>query len=416
MISSGKKLKRFIVVLALLFGFAGILFIATSKSASDRNAPRLVLGQPADAITNLARMAMYSWAEDMPFQEGRAWIWSTTNRTNSHTYLVDMDSTTVVGELLNAGAIFYNNDQTKLLCSGHDSLLPTMKYRLAKWLDQAFGWKISSRLNTDETHWILDLRNNHAKPIGQFSQLAGMGSMWHPSPGFRFGYNIPSTIGEGREFYLCDLELEQMTLIRYNASVQTWWDEQHLLMKDHKQNFFLYDVLTRQSNQLFSAAQLNQFLKESNLPESLEHLNVVHRWTREGSTLYLSSRTNELNCLACLLKVDTSASLPKLEIFRRDFQFEWLGRLNSEGVLYVYSGESGKSGDGGDGSVHIRDLRTDEVRTLIESDHSNQYTLPRFYKNRVIYMKSRQLWSVDVNGSNNFKLFELPKTAGESPK
>ena len=49
---------------------------------------------------------------------------------------------------------------------------------------------------------------------------------------------------------------------------------------------------------------------------------------------------------------------------------------------------------------------------ITPSDGSGQYSLPRFYQDRIIYTRSRQPWSVDVNGSNNVKLFVLPSNPG----
>ena len=68
------------------------------------------------------------------------------------------------------------------------------------------------------------------------------------------------------------------------------------------------------------------------------------------------------------------------------------------------------------GVVRVVSVPSRETRTLVESDQSNQYTLPRFYKDQVIYTKSRQLWSIDVNGSNNFKLFEVPMDTSKAEK
>ena len=412
-----KILKRSLVAVIALFGLACIVLIATSKSETGRDAPRFVPGTPIDAVTNLAASANYSWGEDVPFQGGRTWIWFATSRTNFHTYWVNLDDRTVVGELFNAGAEFSNKDQTKLFCSGPGSLLPTLKQRWAGWLAKVSGGKIKPQLNRDETFWILDLRNNRAKAIGSFSQSAGNGSRWHPAPGFRFAYNIPSTSGLGQEFYLCDLEQEQMTRVQFQGSIQGWWDERHLLAVDKPNNFLLFDVITRQTRPLITAAELQDFLKKSGLPISLG-MGAEPTWTGEEYAFHLAAKTNGIRSVATLLKASpartstnipsTTATSPELQIFQRDFQFEWLGRLNAAGTLYVFPGESGQPGSGGDGSVHIRDVRTGESRTLVESDHSNQYTLPRFYKDRVLYMRSRQLWSIDVNGSNNFKVFQLP--------
>lgn len=209
-----------------------------------------------------------------------------------------------------------------------------------------------------------------------------------------------------------------MTLVRFQGSIQGWWDEHHLLAVDGQHNFLLFDVITRETSSIFTAAQLQDFLKKSGLPDAIDRMSAKPTWTGEQYTIfYLSSQTNGIRSVATVLKVGpartgtnapSTAAIPELQIFQRDFQFEWLGNLNAAGTLYVFPGESGQPGSGGDGSVHIRDLRTGETRTLVETDHSNQYTLPRFYKNRIIYTRSRQLWSIDVNGSNNFKLFQLP--------
>jgi len=409
-------MKRSLLAVVALFGIACIVVIATSKPEADRNAPRFVPGTPADAITNLAAAVNYDWGDDIPFQSNRVWLWTATSRTNFHSYWVNLDDGTVTGELFNAGANFSNEDQTKLLCSGHGSTIPNLKQRWAGWLAKVSGGKIKPQLDRDESFWVLDLRNNHAKCIGSFSQSYGSGSRWHPAPGFRFGYNIPSTSRGEREFYLCDLEQEKMTLVpNPPGSVQGWWDDHRLLMAA-QHNFLLYDVITRQSTNLFTAAQLQQFLKQSNLPDGLDQFAATPTWTGDSYIFHLSAKTNWLNGSYYVLKLKPGESAPALEVFQRDFEFKWLGRFNSDSTLYVFPGESGQPGSGGNGSVHIRDVQSGETRILVESDQSNQYTLPRFHKNRVIYTKSRQLWSIDVNGSNNFKLFQLSTNTDNAAK
>jgi len=410
-------LKRSLLAVVALFGIACIVVIATSQSEVDRNAPRFVPGAPADAITNLAAMANYIWGDDIPFQSNRVWLWTATSRTNFHTYWFNLDDLTVGGELIRASPAFCNQEQTKLLCDGHNPLLPALKERFANWLEKASGGKFKVRLNRAETFWILDLRNNRAKAIGSFSQSYGSGSRWHPAPGFRFGYNTASTSRGERWFYLCDLEQEKMTLVpNPPGGVQGWWDDHRLLMTDAQHNFLLYDVLTQQSTDLFTAAQLQQFLKQSNLPDGLDQFAATPTWTGDGYTFHCSARTNWAMGSYYLLQSKVGEMPPTLEVLQRDFQFRQHGRFNSDATLYVFPGESGQPGSGGDGSVHIREVQTGKTRTLVEGDQSNQYTLPRFYQNRDIYTKSRQLWSIGVNGSNNFKLFQLPTDAGNPPK
>ena len=403
--------KRTLITALALIGGACIFVIATSKSEADRNTPRFVAGAPKVAVTNLAVNPTFDQQVDVPFQSGRMWVWLRSSRTNFHTYWINLDDRKVVGELFNASAEFSNQDQTKLFCSGRDSLVPVLKQRFAKWAEQLSGGRWKVPVDRNEAYWILDLRSNRARAIGSFSQHPGLGSSWHSSPGFRFGYNIPSTTKDGEEFYLCDLEREQMSLVRLAGDIRGWWDEDRLLVKDPNNNFVLYDVITQRSAPLFTAEYLHQFLKESNLPDDPGKLTATSTWNGDGYTFYFSNRRTWNHGQAFVLKLKPNAAAPALEVFQRDFHFEWLGKFNASGTLYVFPGERGESGRGGDGSVHIRDVQTGKEQTLIPSDQSNQYTSPRFYKNRVIYTKSRQFWSIEVNGSNNFKLFALPREA-----
>jgi len=404
-----------LALLALLLGLSILVLMVDSKPSAQGRAPYFEPGNPTDAVTNLVGANYYDWGGDVPFQLGRIWVWSMNNRTNLHTYWINLDKGTVLGELFSRGeAEFSDADGTKLLWSGEDTVFATWKSQFLVWIEKVTGGRVAPQLNREETFWILDLRNNRAKRIGGFSQLAGSGSRWRPAPGFRFGYNVPTTSTGRREFFLCDLDEEQMTRVRYQADIQGWWDDHQLLMKDVQNNFLLYDVLTQATNLLFSAAHAQDMLEDSGLPVNLDLLKATPIWTGTGYAFHFSARTNLINGPAYILRASASDGVPDLELFQQEFRFEWLGRFNSNCTFYVFPGESASPGSAGDGSVHIRDLKTGKTRTLVASDDSKQYTLPRFYKDRIIYMKARQLWSIDINGSNNFKLFKLPTNVDEN--
>src|SRR5262249_41363442 len=60
-------------------------------------APRFVPGAPKsiDPYT----WSHYSWDLDIPFVNGKMWIWGVRISTNFHTYLYDLDHEAVLGEL-----------------------------------------------------------------------------------------------------------------------------------------------------------------------------------------------------------------------------------------------------------------------------------------------------------------------------
>jgi hypothetical protein len=76
--------------------------------------------------------------------------------------------------------------------------------------------------------------------------------------------------------------------------------------------------------------------------------------------------------------------------------------LDTPGSLYLYSGRT--AGDRSS-AVFLRNLKKNSTTTLVESDDSKQFSIPRFYGNSAIYVRSNTLWRIDLNGSNNTRLF-----------
>jgi hypothetical protein len=97
----------------------------------------------------------------------------------------------------------------------------TFRGRIAGWIQKIWLGKTRLRANRAEAFWILDLRDNSAKRMGEFSQLPGAGSTWKPSPTFRFGYNVPSAAPQGA-FYLCDLERGLFRKLQFNGKPLGW--------------------------------------------------------------------------------------------------------------------------------------------------------------------------------------------------
>ncbi len=198
-------MKRIAIALAVVFllVFFG-LFVALRDSRSP-DAPRYVteLSQPVGPFGS----EMYDLSGAKPFQDGKLWVTTTLTRTNRHVFLYNLEERKVDGELFNAGPVFANLDQTKLLCAGFGFPRANLKQRLGAFVNRISAGKISLfSTNWSQTFWILDLRDDSAVRVGELSQLTGAGSTWTPAPGFRFGYNVPSTANSGREFFLGDLE------------------------------------------------------------------------------------------------------------------------------------------------------------------------------------------------------------------
>jgi hypothetical protein len=172
------NMKRTAVIagIAVLLGLS-ILFMLPPKP--DPQAARFVAG--TDKPVGPFRTIHYDWGAPVPFAQGKVWIWAISSATNRHFFLYDLDTRLVVGELLNAGPVFCNRDQTKVLCEGHDSLETSLKQKVMGYIEKVSGGKIRlPKINRAETFWVLDMRDNSVRRLGELSQFPGTGSTWRP--------------------------------------------------------------------------------------------------------------------------------------------------------------------------------------------------------------------------------------------
>jgi hypothetical protein len=398
-----KRMRLIIPVVVCLLLFTAIF---TGLLGRDPHAPQFVPVQTQP--TGPFRAMFYNWNSGAPVQGGRVWFWTVPVATNvrSQHFLYDMKSRRVVGELLNGAPLFANSDQTKLVCEGF-SASESLKWKLIRWLEKSsFGKGLSPKLNYGQVFWVLDLRNNSAVRVGKVTQAVGFGSSFKTSPGFRYGYNEPSTAKDG-ELFLCDLESNLFTKIKIEGEPLGWWDEHTILFRDHPNNFSLYDVANRRANTVITSAAISNCLHKLNLPEDTADITAICHWNGRDNDILLT-KSSEKNWGECfLLRLDRRDLT--LKLLYRNFKFQWLGHLDADCTHYLYEGESGKPGGGGNGGVYLRNLTNGTTLTLVEPDNGGQYSLTRFSDEGVIYSRKRLLWRVDLDGSNNAPL--IPEAA-----
>jgi len=423
-------MKRIVIGLIVFFLLIlALVFLARPPDISPRYVA--VQTQPAGPFAREEN----NWLGPIPFRDGKMWMWAVTPKTNGVRgkvlqLMYDLDRQKVVGQLINGGPIFANQDQTRLLCEGDSSTHVPLKLRLVELAFRLTRGKIPPPANYVEGFWVLDLRDNSTKWIGSFSQFSGTGSIWHPAPGFRFGYNLPSAGNWGREFYLCDLDKESMQKISFTGELRGWWDDHAIVATDSGNNFELFDVISRKASPLFTAADVTQFLAAQGItnypanyspvasPGQLAYVPVktnqpagyfpIFNWNGSNYDFYLTGdRRNGLDTNATfVLRVQHDG--PRFTLLSRNFQLHWAGYFDDSGTHYLYSGESGAPGSGGNGGVYLRAVSNNLDRVLVPPDNAGQYALARLYGNTVVYWRKEQLWRVDINTTNSSKLFPPP--------
>ncbi len=398
-----KRIKIILPVLLVLF----LGFLATHHSSrTDPNTPRYVAvnTQPAGPFGSVH----YDWAGAAPFVDGKIWISTTLNRTNGRQFLFDLEKRKVLGELFNGVAVFCNREQTKLLCGGRASLDTSLKGSLISLLSKISLGRIHIKTNRIEAYWILDLRNNSARRVGGFSQLPGIGSHWKPSPGLRFGYNVPNNGNECSSFFLCDLEQETFRKIQFDGFLRGWWDDQRILIKRPWGDLVLFDVLTQKSSLLFSLETISRRLQELGFSDDPATVTTYSTWNGTNYNFSLADRQgyNWYTVGSFMLKLERPG--PALTLLRQNFKFKWMGEFNPGETYYVYNGGTGETGKGGNGSVLLLDLLNNKTTTLIPPDNKRQYAMPRFYGDTVVYFPNHEIWSIKLDGSGNARLFPPP--------
>lgn len=93
-------------------------------------------------------------------------------------------------------------------------------------------------------------------------------------------------------------------------------------------------------------------------------------------------------------------SKPKLKLLFRDLMLEVDGSFDAQAAHYVYASRH-------NGAIYLQDLSADSVRMLVPPNTNALFgfSMPRFYRDEVIYSRNGILWRVGLDGSNNIPLF-----------
>ena len=385
----------------ILLAVALIFSLAVASGRKGRFTPRFIPGPPAEVWS--FTWDHYDWGIDVPFQDGKMWLW--TAGPKAHQFLYDLKSNAIAGEMVPpAMPVLSTKDGSRILVFGPEPSLSALRRSIWNLVRKPFGARASPMLSREEAFWLLDTRNNAARRLGILSQTPGTGSQWRPSPDCTRGYTAPS-YGLGRMIFLCDLNQSTFKQLNCAGYVAGWWDDSHLLVHAGTNRFVLFDIFTSQSSDLFNRTNIESLLLREDLTNDPRGLGVFANWNGRAYDFYFApegSRQGLQYQDAFLMKADRTNS--SLQLLYREFNFRWSGHLDETGTQYLYPGEAGQPGRGGDGSVYWRDLTTGKTTTLVPPDNSGQYSIPRQFGNEVIYFRNRQLRRIGTDGQNDAPL------------
>lgn len=200
--------------------------------------------------------------------------------------------------------------------------------------------------------------------------------------------------------YLVDMDAGVMRPISMPGLPIGWWDRDVVLTWTRAEGARLVDVQAGTQTLLIDVAAITGLLNQAGIPVDPAHLSIFLPWT--GGDLYFTGQRFEAET-SYLVKYHRADGT--LELLSPDFQFGISDSFDRRGLYYLYCGR--ESGVGSDG-VFLRDVRTGEERTLVAPAGERIFSAPFFHDERVVYRRTNELWSINIDGTNHRRLFPPP--------
>jgi hypothetical protein len=394
------KRRRIFAILITVFVLA-LLILLLNLLVIDPTEPCFIPGS-GNSIPGNYSFLHYDFLSPSPFEGGRMWVSVVWTNRLVHTFLLDIEGDSILGELVHARPVFFNRDQTKLLCSQRTPGATNALWRSLKDLPARIFNRPSHAFEDSETFWVIDLKGNSVTRLGRGYQASGAGSSFWPSPGFRYGFNKPTGSLHLPEILICDIEHNTFRKERVDGWPIGWWDDQRILFKDKNKDLVLYDVEARKTSAFLPLRTLQKSFVEAGLANDAGAANAFCMWNGQQNDFYLTEGDKRWSAEeSYLIKIERPGQLKLLE---PHFKFEWSDHFDASSTYYLYSGrERGQTNS----AVYVRDLKTGKTRELIPPDpnRTNDFSLPNFYGTDVIYQRSNSLWRIRLGGSQNRRLF-----------
>ena len=411
--------KRVIIFCLLSVVVLFLLALFSGSASTDSDAPSF-LPMRVQPSTGPFNRLVYRYTAEQPFAGDKMWLTTQLSNRTSRCYLLDLQNRRILGELTNAFPVCLNRDQTKVFCLRRRSWQEAFRGRLIVLLDRLSHrrFKLWARQLETTEFWLVDLERRSAKLLGdvRHNQFSGVSCI--PSPDFRYcclGAHPGTTINPGNPMkwnhFICDLEKGTLKQAAADGWPDTWWDEQTVVLRTETNGFFLYHVPTRSVSHLISTAILTAFLaglhEDDVTPSSTTVFSVGNDGKRRR---YLSKRgPTAPDKTSFLARIQDLPGIP--QIVSTDFSPQHPNHIDPTETWQLLTRTNDWDYEGA--GVLLHELSSGATLTLVpeqddpESDPGP--STPNFYNDTVIYIRSNCLWQIDLNGSNNARLFPPPE-------
>jgi hypothetical protein len=397
-------MRRLAYIIGALVLVLVLVFVLTSP---DPSAPQFKKLRRPPTLPLSAEVS-YLFSDPRPFANDKLWIHFAVDGANVAVLLYDLNHQQVLGRLANGWPTVIAADTRTVICAQtviglrerFKGLVGSIARRLLR-KEAASPMDADPHSSAFRRYWLLDLERGTAIRIGESPAWSPASVV--PSPDFQYAYG--PLIRSGNDFDLCVLEIRSLSVEKMkNPPLPCgWWDNTRILCSTTNNDLALYDVVTKKTTELVSSWRIAEFLRENRVAAEFAPKVIVDR-NGGRDEFYLTDTHERLMALrSFLISVERPDGHLRLVSYR--FRFGSYGHFDPTRRYYVYSGH-----DGGQGSdaVFVRDMQSGLDRVLVASHRAGYKSLPRFYRDSVIYVRSNTLWRINLDGSSNLQLFPPP--------
>ncbi len=259
--------------------------------------------------------------------------------------------------------------------------------------------RAGSSATEPQRYWLLDLEKNSASRMGDLPQRPNF--TFEPSPDFHYGYTPLQGTGLDLPVYCFDFKKRSVNRLHVHGWPSGWWDHRNILVLRTNQDFVLHDVTADRASPLISSQRIAAFLRENMISDDPTKTQAFFIWNGRENNFYLTDTHQKWAAAeSFLIKLDRPDGT--LKLLARLFKFEWSDHFDPDGRYYLFSGRGpGTASDG----VFLRDMQSGTNQTLVIPAGDRYFSIPRFYRDSIIYIRSNRLWRISLDGTKNAQIF-----------
>lgn len=339
----------------------------------------------------------YPFLDLVPISEGLTWVGYSPTTNSGRVFFLDVKDGSVLGELIDAEPEAIDGRSRQVFCRTVQRPRTGLMKRLFT-LVAKFAPKLLPA-ERDEMFWVIDLHSGKARLIGH-APAPQMSTVKAPSPDFSKVYDVDQHVPPGctiRLFNLSKGTLQRQTIPGWPLG---WWSDLEILYKLDGGGIGVYNIGSKQSGAILSLEALEKWLAVNRVEIEARKVDTFPVWNGR-EYLFFAADTHEkwlaeTSILARVEKEDRT-----LKMLEPSFRYGWSDHLHPDERHYVYTGR--QVGDNSS-AIFVRDLKEGSDRMIVPPDGA-YFSIPNFYENWIVFVRSNMLWRTDLNGSNTVRLF-----------